>query len=105
MSPNVIYYCFSLAGFLISNAIFLFFGGSFEGDKQGNSIIITLFDYKIHLHHWIIGLFSLVIILSVETIFYSGNKNYFISFLKGIAFGTFFHGIAFYTDYFSILKK
>jgi hypothetical protein len=105
MSSNQVYYLFSLLGFIISNSIFLFFGGNTKGDKPDKSLIFNILDFKFHLHHWIIGLFLLVFILIIESCFVSPNKNLALAFFKGMAFGTLFHGIAFYTDYFNIFKK
>jgi hypothetical protein len=85
--------------------LFLVFGGGYEGDKPEKSVFINLLGLKIHFHHWMLGLLLLIITLLIETYFFSNNKNLFVSFIKGSFFGMIFHGIAFYTDYFSILKK
>jgi len=99
MSPNQTNYIIALCGFVLVNILLFVFAGRFEGDKSGNSIFITLFNQSFHLHHWLIGLFSLVVCLIFEQ--YIG-RNLLLSVAKGVSIGFIFHGLTFYLDYFKI---
>lgn len=103
MSLNQIYYFWALAAFILSDSFFLAWGNT-EGDKSDNSVYINLVDFKLHIHHWMIGLVLLASTLTIENVFYTGQKNLVISFIKGLCLGMIFHGLTFYTDYFFIFK-
>ena len=101
MSLNQINYILAICSFALVNIFLLTFSGRFEGDKSQNSIFISVLGSTYHIHHWMIGLFCLIIILIAEQFF---GRNPVISIVKGVSFGLMFHGLAFYTDYFSIRR-
>jgi hypothetical protein len=101
MSPNQTNYILAISGFIVANIFLYIFSGKFEGDKSESSIFVNLFNLSFHLHHWIIGLLGLIICLVVEQFI---GRNLLLSFAKGLSVGLVFHGLTFYTDYFSIRR-
>jgi len=101
LTNNQINYISAILGFILINILFLIFAGGFEGDKSANSLFISLFGQNIHLHHWLVGFVSLIILLVLEQLI---GKSLLLSFTKGLALGAIFHGLTFYSDYFKILN-
>lgn len=101
MTPNQLYYAISLFGFILSQIFCILFSGKYEGDKPEQSLILNLPSLSIHIHHWISGLAILVGVIILEQ---SIGRVSWLAFFKGVAIGLIFHGLAFYIDYFQIIK-
>ena len=102
MSVNQINYISAVIGFFVVNVLFLVFSGKAEGDRAERSLYLSLAGSTLHIHHWMLGLVGLIICLIIEQYF---GRNLLLSFVKGLAFGSIFHGLIFYVDYFNIRKS
>jgi hypothetical protein len=101
LTPNYLHFSLALLGFVASNILCLVFSGQYEGHRQERAFIFTIFNTQLHFHHWMYGALFLAIMLIIEQ--YTG-KSFWLDFLKGVNLGLVFHGLAFYSDYFDILK-
>ena len=87
----------------IGTAIGYFTSKYFAGKKEGmrgkiNSLILKIGEYKVHIHHWLIGVsllcLSIFEILPIHSPFY-----------KGLIIGITLQGIFDYRDWYKIIKR
>ncbi|GAB4145497.1 MAG: hypothetical protein OHK0017_05150 [Patescibacteria group bacterium] len=102
LNANQQNYGVALIGFIIANLICLLFSGITEGDRPERSLIVNLFGYSWHIHHWMYGTVGLIICLFAEQIM---GRSFWLSLFKGFNLGLAFHGLIYYNDYFDIINS
>lgn len=84
-----------ILGFAVSFLLFFLLAGRHACDHPGRSIVFSLGQYRLHLHHWMIGLTVLVVL------FFLGTHDLFI---KGLLCGMVAQGLT-YPDRFVIFYR
>jgi len=87
----------------VGTTIGYFMSKYFAGKKEGmcgkiNSLILKIGEYKVHIHHWVIGL-SLFFLSIFEILPFHGP------FSQGFIIGITLQGIFDYSDWYKIIKR